>query len=344
MQKKMENVTATSNATFAFALPELWTGDMVILAMLTVFTTYVATSLIYHNVKVSNRKNKTFLQLSLEKKFAVISKYICILIAVISVIKNASATALLVMERIAISNDFNMLQINSVEIACNNMPRIGISALNIGITLMYLFLWLRQKILYIHPFLNILNNRSVKAISWGIVFVWLLYCFITIPVYFIVVQYQFGLDQYRGCFVSDDSRSAFLKFAISWLVASVLMQIALLGLFIYPIIKRTLWRSNDVNRNLILLQRVRKATIITTVCLVSDILSAALIQSVSYRFLNIYHLNLLINHLATIACFDYWKQMLWPWNCKPSKKKCRPQNFDANLSGPMHLKTKETET
>ena len=29
-----------------------------------------------------------------------------------------------------------------------------------------------------------------------------------------------------------------------------------------------------------------------------------------------YDINLAINQLVTIACFDQWKKLLWPWNTK----------------------------
>ena len=322
--QKMENINNTANVTFIFA-PELWTGNMIISAILTILTLYIATSLIYHDVKFIQSKHKKFFQLSLEKQFAVSSKYICILIAVISVIRNANSLALLILERAAISSDINILQSYSVEIACKILPRIGTSATTIGTGLVYLFLWFRQRVFYVHPSIKVLNNSLVKTTSWGIILVWILYYIPTNLCYYFLVQYQ--LERNGGCLVVAHTAFVYFYIVISWLVVSVLMQIALLGLFIFPIIKRTLWRNEEANRNSILLQRVKKAIIITAVCLVSDILTAGITWSLTRMnatsFFSIYGINLVINHMATVACFDQWKLMLWPWKCNRKNNSSR---------------------
>ena len=340
--KNMENVTVISNVSFAFA-SKLWTGNIVTSAILTVFTLYIAISLIYHDVRVVNRKNQKFLQLSLEKRFAVSSKNICILIAVISVIRNANVVTLLALEKTAISSDINMQQTYYFETACKILPRIGFTCITNGTAFAYLFLWFRQKILYIHPSVNILNNKLVRATSWGIILVWFFYGFSISLWFFIVIQYEFDLD--GGCLVTDNATSTFANIVITWTIVSVLMQIALLGLFIFPIIKRTSWRSKDANRNLNLLQRVKKATIITTACIISDILSTviswAMIRRNITSFSSIYSLNLVINQLATVACFDHWQLMLWPWKHDQNKKKRHLQNFGASISGSIDQKKRD---
>ena len=220
---------------------------MTISAILTILTTHILTSLIYYDVKVINRKNQKILQLPLEKRFAVSFKYICILIAVISVIRNAYAVTLLLLEKTAISSNINMLQIYSLEMTCKILSRLADIFVTYGTAFVYLFLWLRQRVLYTHPSLNVLNNRMVKITSWGIILIWFLYCFSTFLSYVILVQYQFDLD--RGFLIADDTIWTFAYIVISWTIVSVLMQMALLGLFIYPIIKRTLWRSKDANQH-----------------------------------------------------------------------------------------------
>ena len=341
----MENGTNISRVETLF-ISELWTSDVVILTILTLVTIYLATSLIYYNVRLIHSKNRQFSMLVLEKKFAVISKYICILIAVISVFRNANSIGLLIVEKIATFSESNILQINILQIACKILPKIGILILTVGTGLVYLFLWFRQRVFYVHPSISIINNKLVRAISWGIILAWFFYYISAMTCYLTLVGYQFYYDE--GCLVIADGLSSFIYFyiALSWTIVSILMQIALLGLFIFPIIKRTLWRSKDANQHLLLLQRVKKAIIITVVCLISDILSALITWSTTRpnvtSFFGIYSINLLINHLATVACFDHWKLMLWPWKQDPNKTTSQKQKSDAISSELVDQKTKET--
>ena len=340
----MENITNTSNEKFLFIL-ELWTGDLVISSILVLITVYVTAAVIYHHIKLIHSKNEKFSLMALEKKFAILSKFICILIAVISVIRTTNAVALLFIDKTAILANRNISQIDSLQTACQILPRIGIFTLTIGTGLVYLFLWFRQRVFYVHPSINILNNRLVRATSWGIILVWFLYYISAMISYFVLVEYQF--DKNGRCLVATGrSSSIYFYISFSWVVVSILMQIALLGLFIFPIIRRTLWRTLEENRNSVLLQRVRKAIIITVVCLASDILSAIFTQTLTRPhetgFNATYSINLLINHLATVACFDYWKLMLWPWKHYPSNTKNQIQKSDPSYSETFDQKTMET--
>ena len=318
---------------------------MVFSIILALFSIYIATSLIYHHLMLEHSKNEKFSMLALEKKFALISKFICILIAVISAIRNANSMGLLIVVKTAAYNDIDILRIDILQTACKILPRIGILTLTIGTGLVYLFLWFRQRVFYIHPSINILNNRLVRAISWGIILVWFLYYVLAMVYYLILAQYQFYHN--GGCLVIADDYSSLIYFyvGISWAIVSVLMQIALLGLFIFPIIKRTLWRSKEANQNLLLFKRVKKAIIITAVCLISDILSAFITWATATpnvtSFLGIYSINLFINHLATVACFDHWKLLLLPWKRNPQKKRYYFQKSDATLSGSADQKINE---
>ena len=328
----MKNRSNATDDMFSF-IPELWTANLVISAILTVFSIYISAALIYHYVRVQRSKNEGFLMLSLEKKFSVISRCICIFIAVISVIRNINSIALLALEKVAVDNK-TMLPTNVMQNACKVLPRVGISAVTLGTGLVYLFLWFRQRVFYIHPSINILNNRWVRGISMSIILVWFFYYIPSTLCYFTLVQYQFNEE--GGCLVDNLTSRNYLFIIISWLIVSVIMQIALLGLFIFPIIKRTLWGNEEMSRHSMLLQRVKKAIIITIICLISDILSASVTwflqrPNVTSLFV-LYSLNLTINHLATVACFDNWKLMILPWNFKPNDKN-RPYKSDATHSG-----------
>jgi len=337
----MENISDTSDEMFLF-IPELWATNLTFSIILAVFTFYLIIALFYHYIRVHCRKKEAFFRLSLEKKFSVISRSICILIAVISAIRNVNSIALLAIEKAAIQNE-TMLQTNAVKTACDVLPRIGISAVTLGTGFVYLFLWLRQRVFYIHPSMTNLNNKFVSAISLGIILLWFLYYVPATFSYFFLVQYQFHEE--GGCLVDGRTSQAYLYIIISWLIVSVTMQIALLGLFVFPIIKRSFLGAQGMNRHSALHRQMRKAIIITIVCLLSDILSAGItwvfqIPNVT-SFFALYSLNLSVNHLATVACFDQWKLMLWPWNFNSN---IRPSKSDAKTSGLEDNKTKLTNT
>ena len=84
-------MTTVEAATFKHDyqnLCDLWTEDMIATGCVLVFSLYVLLALIFHQVKVEKKRSKKFLCLSPEKKTAVLSKYICIIVAVISFINH----------------------------------------------------------------------------------------------------------------------------------------------------------------------------------------------------------------------------------------------------------------
>ena len=70
------------------------------------------------------------------------------------------------------------------------------------------------------------------------------------------------------------------------------------------------------------MKRVKKATLLASICLAADLLSILATQFLFVKNANAaifpHNINLVINHLVTIAYFDHWKQLLWPWYHKPS--------------------------
>ena len=211
--------------------------------------------------------------------------------------------------------------INGLEIKtiCETFSRLGNISLTLGSGLVYLILWLRQVVFYIHPFLKVLNNKLVRIFSNSIMVAWFLYYFSLYLCYFILVHYHY--KKQGGCLVTESSYDPYLSLIVLWTVISILMQIILLGLFIYPILKRASRKSHlSTDRNFRLMERVKKAVILASICLATDLLS---IVVPSILFLENSNgvtfplgTNLVINHFVTIVCFDHWKKLLWPWNHK----------------------------
>ena len=301
----MENTTG-NYTNIIFDEPS-WLTNAVTDSCLLVIGIYVFTALLIHELKVEKKRKKRFCNLSSELKYAVISKHTCMLVALISLIRQLTAIGSLWSERQVALFGFKEEHVRKAEVTCQVLSRVEIITLTLGMGFVYFYLWLRQRIFYVHPSLKMLNNKIVKSISVAIAIVWCVYMAPVLIFYLMFVSYHFKSG---FCQVDDNSTNSYLKLLLSWALISILMQLALLGLFVYPILRQK--RSKPS-----LIHRVKKALILTVISLVTDV-SALTLTYVFYRtnaitiFL-LYSLDLLVNHLVTIFCFDHWKAMLWPW-------------------------------
>ena len=311
----MENVS-DSNETSLDVKTDLWLADVVISFALLVFACYLFVALMYHKLKVENPIREDFFSLSTEKRYRFLSSYTCIVIGCFSVIRQIYAVGSKLAEHRALSAN-ETLEENTIELFCKVFPSIGNVAITFGGGACYVFLWFRQRVFYVHPSLKVLSNKFVNFVSYLIIAAWLLYCVCLHGAYFTIVRHHFKRP--AGCVVEERFYASYTKIVISWTVVSILMQIGLLFLFIYPITKTAKWKGQqqrDINSSL--LQRVKKAIILTSICLVTDVLTIIvrtfLISINGSIILFIFSSNLVVNHMVTIACFDYWRKLLWPWS------------------------------
>ena len=335
----MENQTDFNQTSFNFRL-DVWYGNVISSGLFGVTSLYLVVALIFFEIKIEKPRKQPFPKLSLENKLAVLSKFTCIAIGVASVIRQWNAFGRMFFEyQIVFGNHTDGL-INGLEIKtiCETFARLGNIALTLGSGLVYLFLWFRQRVFYTHPSLKILNNNLVRVFSNGIMVAWFLYYFSLYLCYFILVHYHY--EKQGGCLITENTYDSYLSLIVSWTVISILMQIILLGLFIYPILKRALWKSHQsTDRNFTLMKRVKKAVILASICLATDLLSIGATRIYSPKNSNSalfpFGINLVINHFVTIACFDHWKKLLWPWNCKSggeSRQKKRKSDAISSMS------------
>ena len=325
------NVTAPANSetTFVFQI-NVWITNLVFHILLLAFSIYMITALIYHEVKVEKRKER-FVEASTEKKYAMLSKLVCIFIGFMSLLRNLNSIGFLWMEVIAISRNSTFNE--DLKLACQILPKSGNIILTLGLGFVYCFLWLRQRVFYIHPSLKVLNNLTTRILSSATAIAWLV-CFASLFISFaLIVQYEFELG--GGCVVSGSITNSYFAIILTWGIVSLLIQIALLGLFIYPIMKKVSWTDKNLDQTSVLAKRVRKAMYLTLTCLVSDILSAALPPALFKKNENdlffFYSINLAVNHVVTVACFDYWKDLIWPWNVNKNKIAVTKKNKNENL-------------
>ena len=230
------------------------------------------------------------------------------------------------MKKEAADSGFQIYHQREALLVCQVLSKIGIITLTFGIGFIYLFLWFRQRIFYVHPSLKILNTIVVRFISYIVVAVWCLYLSAAVSCYFIYITYDF---KEVDCMIKDGSNSIYLIIFQSWLLLSIFIQVGLLGLFIYPVLKHTFRHTTSRKKNglrsIRLLRRVKKAVVLTILCLISDIASLGITYAF-YKFsahtvFHTYSVNLVINQFVTILCFDHWKTILFPWKSKGIKKK-----------------------
>ena len=319
----MENLTNSNETAYRFRR-EIRFSNFAISSILAVFSLYVLVALVYNQICLEEPRNKNFFRLTLGRKYSLLSKYTCIAITIVSLIRQlGSIGGFLVANNVIFSNE-SIHQSNVLEIYCDVLPPIGNFVLTAGSGLVYLFLWFRQRVFYVQSSLLVINSKCLRVFSTAIIILWIMFWVSLSLVYFIRVSYRYdktGVCQY----VLDTGRDwTYGEIIVVWCVASLLMQLCLLGLFIYPMLKRDLWiktQNGEENvRNKILMRRVKKALMLSSVCLGTDILSGVILAILHKEGSNgpifPFNLNLFINHSATIACFDNWKQMLWPWNVK----------------------------
>ena len=142
-------------------------------------------------------------------------------------------------------------------------------------------------------------------------------CIYLLTIYIIKVEYRY----FEGnCLVKIDWDKDLLLIGYSIFLPVLVLQIFLLHLFVYPIkaLQDQRNRNNEVDR---LNGKVLKASLLAFLCLATnEIFSILFVAFNQHQFWLGYfpfNINLAINYLATIACFDCWKIMLWPWNLKP---------------------------
>ena len=304
------------NETIYRFRPGIWINDLVIISFLTLVSLYLLVALLYHHIKVDNQHNGTFFCLSVEEKYSLLSKYACIFIAVASLLLHVSSITVRLIEGNAVFDNASMVQTVDIQIVCRAFPPIRNFAITFGSGLVYLFLWFRQRVFYVHSSLKILSNKCLRVFSFAVLVLWILLWISLVFSYLIEVQYRF--DFRSGCLAEVGSDMPYFVLVFVWAAASILMQIALLSLFIYPILKRNLWRSHQQNQGYSrLMKRVKKAVILESICLGTDILSVVVLfllyEENATQAIFMYSLNLVVNHLVVIGCFDCWKKLLWPW-------------------------------
>ncbi|XP_078481632.1 uncharacterized protein LOC144742653 [Ciona intestinalis] len=302
---------------------KFWLADTVIISCLTAASMYVILALVYYEVKRrrsrNDRRTSTHKK---EEKYAAATRLLCIAVALFSVVYNLLKLAALDVEK---KSHYRNETTSSDQSVCNVLPRIKDSLLILATGMAFLFLWTRQRVFYISPSLRLLNNTTVKVLSFFLLILWFLFSLPAAAVLATLVRYKHHTP--GGCKVDRASALVYKTLIITWVCACAVMQIGLLGLFLRPILKRTsikgytTFKKNPLSSSskayLRVFRRVKRAVFLTTLCLLSDAMAAVLVI-VLYRqtgssFGSLYSISLTVNLISTVGCYDNWKHMIWPW-------------------------------
>ena len=322
----MENLTNYNETSYIFKR-EVWISNIVLRIIFLMVSLYLFTAQVYHQVKVEKPMKVKFLQLKLERKYSVLSRYTYIAISVFSVIWYFNGFGLNALEGFTIFFNESTQQSSAVDVACYILPLIAGIANTVGNFFIYVFLWLRQSIFYVHSSCKILYNTYLKSFSFSILIFFFLFVVSLLFAYLIKVRFTINKAGFCQVQVRNGDSNAYLQILTAWTIASILIQVSLLGLFICPLLKQASWqqklsgkRTKKSMKNNRMLRRVKKAVVLASICLVTDILTVVAtrlaFEENKNNFSFMYDINLAINQLVTIACFDHWKKLLWPWNTK----------------------------
>ena len=253
----MENITECTGLGFKL---EYWITNITICSLVSLIFLYILLALLYHEIKVEKPRQIGFLQLPIEKRYRVLSRYTCISIAIASFVLFVSSASYWSVEGIEIFTGSYQTSAETVCIVFNPTFDVGFT---VGNGLVYTFLWLRQRVIYVHPSLKVLNNKYVSAFSFIVLILWILFWISLLIAYLMNAQYR--LNRKTGCNLDKDSAKPYNEIVFTWTAVSTSMQISMLILFIYPILKQARWR--DQQNNLNLMRRVKKAVVFASICL-----------------------------------------------------------------------------
>ncbi|XP_039265532.2 uncharacterized protein LOC120341155 isoform X1 [Styela clava] len=228
------------------------------------------------------------------------------------------------------------------DIPCTILKNIGVSWLIEVDTTVYLFLWLRQRVLYQKRIMRRMANPLTSICSW-MSLVLIVAIFIVMNAALLLWRNYHYEPQLGKCVGIENA--VYDVIPTLWLVSSTILHILLVALCVYPLIRHTTkleqrrkssipaLAANDVrgaskrlkkesttpsNGQKNLMQVVTRCVVISLVCVITDGLTIAVTR---YWFVHsyetklrhfIYNINTLINVTAIVCSFKQWKAMLLP--------------------------------
>lgn len=304
-----------------------WSTNLFTAAAPACLSLYAAFGLVTYEVTLRRRSRYQIggqsTRVSAEKRLSMISRILCIITSFLVASLSVLQIQVLLSEQ-AIYLDLKV----SPEFICVFLASLRDWILVAMTTLVYSFLWARQRVFYINPALRQLNGPVLRIFSHVVAAFWSLY-FISSTILLLGFM-RWDFVENKGC------RPARYKIPVidghfkSWIVCCAVMQLSVLILFIYPIIKRSTMTRAGLNTNSKLFHRVRKAAILTVVCIATDVISFCVAFLITNKAISLFCINACVNQYSMIFCFDYWKIILCPCTKKKHRIGPAPRNRIVN--------------
>lgn len=219
---------------------------------------------------------------------------------------------------LTIGIDFRLFFGRNDDFGCEFSKKYRSFVQGLNIVGIYLVLWMKQRTFYEDPRLKHLSSKFTRILS---VFIAVLLAVAVLGTY---VLFAVGVEYVGspyGCLIRGVIAGVTTLRNVILIVGTIFFQLCFLGLFLYPLIKhqmniRIAKPLNEQNR---IIKLIKRSTILTAVCIVSDLLSAITVIFVDDRGsvkVLVYDIDIVINVISVILCFVDWRDRVMPWRLK----------------------------
>ena len=308
--------TARANKNLSWVLTQTVTLAMFTFCLWSSFSIYVYT----RRNKVLKKKRNDFNKLSLMVLAVVIPAVTAVRVHITQVDLIISVVA-----PVDRTGDF----------ACNWVSNLSTVMFVASITPMYLFLWVRQRTVYMQPSMETLNTLKVKFVSYLTLFQFFV---VGIP----ATAFRVNNSSYQmveiGCVKKPSESGAGKTVGLVFVSNLVVTQVVLLLLFVYPLSKYYLKNAesdktkccglkNSCNEKL--KKAIRFSAFCTLVCSVCEVtalmLATMVLPDLTPRYIIscMFDMSLLANLVSLILSFDNYKSILLMKTERSKKKICK---------------------
>lgn len=203
--------------------------------------------------------------------------------------------------------------------ACFVLRKLTDVLFAVAITLIYFALWLRQRVFYHSPLSASLNNKFTRILSAFAILIMIVGSVGGIVLYLATQEYS---SSENGCILNNTSVPAVLPGAY-YVTAVVLLQLILLFLFAYPILRLNspFDKTMSLTLSKVTYNVLKRIAIIAVVDLTLDVVVIVTIQilynslSSTYQFI-LYDVILIKSCVCIICSFRDWRLRFCPFSCR----------------------------
>ncbi|XP_078482188.1 uncharacterized protein LOC144743106 isoform X1 [Ciona intestinalis] len=200
---------------------------------------------------------------------------------------------------------------------CDVSLKLHICLFAVSITTIYVFLWYRQRLMYMDPQMQLHNTALGRWVSRYVLVLMVVSAIGIIVIFLTLRKYSAQENTCIAISVNFGTEVPFLIIAC----CLVLFQVLLMVLFIRPLFCNAVIPP-DLNRNGDNLTRrvLKRVTITAAICVGSDI-AAAIVTLISEQILVsnvVYDASLVLNLICIVCSFSDWKARMFPMLERPN--------------------------